>query len=195
MKITHLKSRTFQSTEWSGGLTTELFIYPPESAYQDKSFDFRLSTATVEIEESVFTPLANISRTLMVLEGNMQLIHKGQHKANLSKFSVDRFDGVWQTSSVGKCIDFNLMTMKETKGDQIGINVLKDQKLNQELDTGWDWVFLYLHTGAINIDLDKYSYKMNIGDLLVINKPNNPLIELLGASDSELVLVYVKSNY
>ena len=64
---------TQKTAKWSGGLTTELFIYPEGSAYSERNFDFRLSTATVEIETSVFTPLPHVQRTLMVLE--LSLIH------------------------------------------------------------------------------------------------------------------------
>ena len=59
---------------WSGGLSTELYIFPEDSEYVERNFKYRLSTATVEIEQSVFTPLPGVDRTLMVLEGEMKLV-------------------------------------------------------------------------------------------------------------------------
>ena len=69
MNIDIYKDGDFKTTEWSGGSTTELFIYPPTSNYESRNFDFRISSATVEIEQSNFTKLPEISRQLMVLKG------------------------------------------------------------------------------------------------------------------------------
>lgn len=56
---------------WDGGKTREIFIYPQESSYEEQNFIFRLSQATIEGEESHFTPLPDYNRTLMVLEGEV----------------------------------------------------------------------------------------------------------------------------
>ena len=65
---------------WSGGTTTELFIYPEGATYEDRNFKFRLSIATVESETSEFTPLAGVKRTLMLLHGELTLKHEGQYE-------------------------------------------------------------------------------------------------------------------
>jgi len=88
-----------------------------------------LSTATVEVETSVFTPLEGISRTLLVLDGEMTLSHLGQHTKTCGKFEIDRFDGSWITSSVGKCTDFNLMTNGKTSGTLEGLMIKLGQIL------------------------------------------------------------------
>lgn len=68
-----LSAGSHQTSQWSGGSTTELFIYPPTAHYADRNFDFRISSASVTDEQSVFTALPSVSRTLMLLEGQMKL--------------------------------------------------------------------------------------------------------------------------
>ncbi|MDR1510040.1 MAG: HutD family protein [Synergistaceae bacterium] len=102
--------RTKQVTDvWSGGTTTQLAIWPPEADYKSGDFKWRISTARVEQEESVFTSLPGFHRCLMLLKGSIRLIHENHGEVILSPFGQSGFDGSWRTVSKGKCIDFNLM--------------------------------------------------------------------------------------
>src|SRR5579875_3661463 len=92
---------------WSGGTTTEIAIYPNNSEYGKRNFLWRLSTATVDVEESLFTPLPGISRILMVTEGTMTLQHEGHHSVHLAPFEQDKFEGAWTTRCMGRGRDFN----------------------------------------------------------------------------------------
>jgi len=123
MEIRLIKAASFISNNWGGGSTTELFCFPETESYAQRNFDFRLSTATVEVETSSFTPLKGVDRTLMVLEGTMTLTHENHHSKLLHKFEIDRFDGGWKTTSQGKCSDFNLMTRGGLKGDVQGVAI------------------------------------------------------------------------
>ena len=55
--LLHLTPADYQISTWSGGQTTQLFLSPEGGSYPDRTFDFRLSTATVEVEKSNFTDL------------------------------------------------------------------------------------------------------------------------------------------
>lgn len=107
--ITVIRKNEQKTTAWSGGATTELALYPPGSEYAKRNFSWRLSSATVEAAESTFTPLPGIRRTLLLLSGEMELEHAGQHKVRLLPFEQDSFLGDWQTTSRGVASDFNLM--------------------------------------------------------------------------------------
>ena len=98
-----------RSTSWSGGKTTELFIFPADTGYANRDFDFRISTATIEIEASDFTALPDYNRLLAVLEGELELIHEGKYAKKLSPFESDAFHGSWKTNSKGKARDFNVI--------------------------------------------------------------------------------------
>ncbi|MEQ9401973.1 MAG: HutD family protein [Cyclobacteriaceae bacterium] len=190
-KATILTSEKFQTTKWSGGLTTELFIFPSTAVYKKRNFDFRLSTATVEAATSIFTPLDGVSRTLMVLDGIMKLVHEGHHTTELFKYQADRFDGGWKTSSFGTCTDFNLMTKGATKGDLAGFSFKKDQHSDYPLEDAWDWFFIYTHTGSVGIRLMEESYQLNKGDLLAIEHPGNSTARINGLATGELVLCHI----
>jgi len=112
-----------KTSEWSGGTTTELYIYPKDSLYGDRNFKWRLSSAKVEVEESTFTSLPGISRLIMVIEGELRLEHEGHHNAVLKAFEKDSFSGGWTTTSFGKVIDFNLMMTQGYKGKLESISV------------------------------------------------------------------------
>lgn len=149
------------TTQWSGGETTELYIFPEGSNYKNGDYQFRLSTATVEIEESTFTPLPGVDRTLIVLEGEMQLDHKNHHSALLKPLNVDVFKGDWTTRSKGRCVDFNLMCKEGTKGTVKGYSLDQNTELKLNLDGQMN--FIYLYKGLIEIN----ETELNAGELFV----------------------------
>ena len=51
--LLHLTPADYQISTWSGGQTTQLFLSPEGGSYPDRTFDFRLSTATVEVEKNI----------------------------------------------------------------------------------------------------------------------------------------------
>ena len=89
MKIDILKPADFKTTKWAGGSTTELYIHPPIANYAAGNFNFRISSATVEVAQSNFTVLPEVSRQLMVLSGSIKVSHKNHHEIQLNK--NDRF--------------------------------------------------------------------------------------------------------
>lgn len=94
---------------WSGGTTTQLAIHPPEAKYADRDFLWRISSATVELEESDFTALPDYDRLIATLQGDIVLTHNGGEALTLHPFEVHAFSGADATHSVGRCTDFNLM--------------------------------------------------------------------------------------
>lgn len=112
MDFRTIRKTEHKTSEWSGGTTTQLAIYPPDSDYGLRNFMWRVSTARVEADESVFTPLPGIHRHLMILDGKIRLIHEGRGEVEMGAFSKEEFEGDWSTKSEGRCTDFNLMTKR-----------------------------------------------------------------------------------
>ena len=108
MKMRVITEENMNTTEWSGGKTTEMLIYPQSSTYAERNFRFRISSATVEEESSIFTELPGIERHLVVLDGEIDLKIENQ-EFHLAPFESIVFQGGDKTSSRGKCVDFNLM--------------------------------------------------------------------------------------
>ena len=71
-----IKKSDWKVTNWSGGITSELFIYPQKSVFKNGDYNLRISIATVEVEKSTFTPLKDVNRTLLVLNGSLELNHE-----------------------------------------------------------------------------------------------------------------------
>lgn len=102
------------TTRWSGGTTTEFYIYPQDSAYARRDFQIRISSATVDDPESDFTLLPDYNRIICPLQGGFTLTfpEDNNRQVTLSPLEEAFFDGAWHTHSVGKAVDFNVMTRK-----------------------------------------------------------------------------------
>lgn len=112
MKYTHLKAADYVTSTWSGGTTTQLGIAPQGAVYADRDFLWRVSSATVDLEVSDFTALPDYDRLISTVEGEIDVSHNGGESIHLAPYHVHGFDGGWETRSVGRCRDFNLMTRK-----------------------------------------------------------------------------------
>ena len=110
MRIRHLTAADFRTGSWSGGTTTELFLYPEAGSYAARDFRFRISSAAVELDESDFTVLPGVERYITPLAGGFTLTHPGVSPVELPPLAPPyRFRGDVPTHCVGKATDFNLM--------------------------------------------------------------------------------------
>ena|ERR1700752_3233265 len=169
MQINHTKKEQLIRSVWSGGTTTQLAIYPKEAIYKNLDFIFRISTATIEVEESTFTSLPNVSRVIMVLDGELTIQHKNQYTKQLKKFDTDNFSGDWETTSIGKVTDFNVMTRGSAKANVLGFSLTEKSKRGLVLKS--DVMAIYVSTGQIVIEQSS-TQKVNAsqGDIVLIRK-------------------------
>lgn len=108
-----LTERDYRRSVWSGGKTTQIAIAPEGASYGDRDFLWRVSSATVETEESDFTLLPDYRRRICALEGTMVLRHGEGAPLRLEPYRIHSFDGAEQTHSAGCCRDFNLMLRRD----------------------------------------------------------------------------------
>ena len=168
MKISILSSQHFLTSQWSGGSSTQLYIFPFHASYTKRNFDLRISTARVEVAESTFTALPGINRKLMILDGEINITHEGQYSKNLKAFDVDCFNGDWKTTSIGTCTDFNVMTTGQQQSELYHLSMgpisnyrLKPQEVCKNL-------FLYATSGIIHLQLMNVDYILKTGNLMHI---------------------------
>lgn len=110
MKILHLRAKDFKTSVWSGGTTTQLYLHPETGSYADRNFQFRISSATVDLEESEFTLLPGVVRFITPLDGSFVLTHPGVPPVKMAALAAPyRFSGEVPTHCVGKATDLNLM--------------------------------------------------------------------------------------
>jgi uncharacterized protein len=141
-------SRT--TINWASGTSTELFIYPSGGNFADRNFIFRISTATVEAKESTFTFFEGITRHLMILKGELELIHEGRYTKHLKPFDQDIFSGEWPTRSKGKVTDFNLMLKDGATGSLTHHRLEPKNAMVFTSKTAYE--FLYLVSGTATLD-------------------------------------------
>ena len=110
MTVLHLTAQDYKVSQWSGGTTTEIFIWPQGANYAPREFSLRISSATVELEESDFTPLHGVMRYIVPLQGSFTLTHPDGEPVMMMPLDTPyRFSGQIPTHCVGKATDFNLM--------------------------------------------------------------------------------------
>lgn len=170
-----IKQNEQQTTKWSGGTTTQLAIYPQNAEYKKGKFTWRLSSAKIDAEQSVFTCLPGISRVLMVLDGNIKLEHLGHHSVLLQPFEQDHFYGDWLTKSFGKARDFNLMMSKHCKGYLTVIILTEGESLQVPGLSGAEYnkvtTAFYCVDGRIQIIVDNEdAYELNELDMLLVSR-------------------------
>lgn len=137
----------YETGVWSGGTTTQLAIYPPGASYADRNFIFRLSSATVDTEQSEFTHLPDYDRWLMIFEGRARLVHDSEKEVTLNPYECDAFDGGISTVSFGRVTDYNLMLRKGGTGSMKAIGL--DENIKEirimpqgEYQSGFAGIFL-----------------------------------------------------
>lgn len=194
MEYKIIRSESFNEKTWSGGKTTELFIFPQTAKYQDLDFSFRLSTAKVETEKSEFTKLNGISRKLMVLKGATTLYHENHHSIHLDRFEIDTFMGEWKTTSKGMCTDFNLMTASDINGELSSLVLKRSVTSNFIVRVNLSWIFIYVYAGSIEIGLENRIITLNNGDLFLIKEPSIKEFEMAGIRKSEIVFVEISKQ-
>lgn len=179
----------FLHSAWSGGTTTQLFIYPPEAAYAERHFGFRLSTATVQAETSVFTPLPGFSRKLLILEGAITISHAGRYTKHLKALGTDAFEGAWETTSQGTCTDFNLMTSAAYNGQLSAVHLEENKPHFYKAEAGW--IFFYAFGGDLGIGLKNETIVLKDKQLLCIQDADNEGIVISGTMPVVLVTARV----
>lgn len=191
MNIDIYKAEDFKTNKWSGGSTTELYIHPSTANYAAGNFNFRISSATVEIEKSDFTILPGVFRQLMVLKGSIKVSHKNHHEIQLNKREIDCFEGSWETSALGTCVDFNLMTKGNTSGKISSVCVSADKSLNFQLDSTCEFIIFYAYEGKLQCHFGSEKRNLNQGELMVIRHPLNEVVALKSPENCAMAVVRI----
>ena len=99
---------------------------------------------------------------------------------------TDNFLGSWETTSIGKVTDFNVMTRGSAKAVVQGFALQKN--LQKEILLKSDIVAIYISIGEILLE----KLLLFQGDILLIEKENNSeKVVLQAKKTSELAVTYV----
>ena len=163
--ITLLKSSDFQVSNWSGGKTKQLYLSPPTGHYGKRDFDYRLSTATVELAESQFSDLSGFHRILMSLDHALHLHNASrQEETVLAPFTPYVFEGSDSITSRGTCTDFNLIYSDHYQGQMLAISDREELSQDEAIQ------FIYALSDLRVTGTDLPSLNLETGQLLIVEK-------------------------
>lgn len=163
--ITLLRANDFQVSDWSGGKTKQLYLSPPTGHYGKRDFDYRLSTATVELTESQFSDLSGFHRILMSLDHTLHLHNASrQEETVLAPFTPYLFEGSDSITSRGTCTDFNLIYSDHYQGQMIAISN------GQELSRDDEIQFIYALGDLTVTGTDLPALNLEADELLIVEQ-------------------------
>lgn len=155
--------------KWDGGLTYEYFIFPAESKYIDRNFDFRISSATIEKVPSNFTKFSGYFRYLVMLDNSLNICRNGLSE-DYSKYEIFEFDSNEEIASNSLGNDFNLMISHQISNHELTLFEGKVVKNS-------DWIILYAITPSI-IFINQVDHKLLANECIVIENFLKNEIEL-----------------
>ena len=164
------------TTEWTGGTSTQLAIYPTSSHYADRTFKWRLSSATVNLPESQFTPLPGYQRILMVLAGKLRIVHENRGEASLLPFEQHAFDGGWTTTGFGRCVDFNLMMADGVTGNVQALEIRPGEQreippsARSNSENQRQTLAIYVVNGDLSARYGETSHALRPGDCFLLHE-------------------------
>lgn len=146
-----LNSKRIVST-WKGGKTEELCIVPEDASLQERNFDLRISSATIDLERSEFSDFTGYRRYLMKLEGDITLLIDDK-TIIIKGDEAFEFMGDEKVISISKepSRDFNVIIKKDKKAD---ISIKENEKLNTNKG---EYIFSLEKAKINGKDVDKYA--------------------------------------
>ncbi len=192
MQVTIYDKKNFKQSNWSGGTTTELYIYPPGADYAKRNFNLRISTAVVNLKESEFTPLQGINRLLMLLDGSIIIKHEGHYSKIMHPLEIDSFSGDWKTTSIGHCTDFNVMTKGNPDVDLFSVIIKENTPTKIITKQIFKILYLYVAKGNAVLVTDDATYNLNTNEFIILSEIDTPFITL--QAKVATILIGVWSN-
>lgn len=179
MQFSIIKKNNIQPNIWDGGKTYQYYIYPQQSNYQTKDFQFRISVASIEKKPSDFTKFHGFNRYLIMLNSELEIIRNNKKEQYLQQqlFSFDSDDTI-QSYTLG--MDFNLMISKKINKQQIEISNL--------LQTNHEQIFVFgLEKSTVSINFKKIT--LGLDELLCIDNNNKDYTSITTNKNAILIAI------
>lgn len=198
MEYRILKEENYNISNWTGGKTKQLAIFPEDGNYLERDFVWRLSSATCEEEESSFSKLPDFNRVLVVLEGKVVLAHDGVRVSRLNPLEQDRFDGAYKTKSFGKIKDYNLMVAKGNQGIVDVISLTNESKI-PEIEKYPEYSLItqsyYCRDGYAAVSINGENIILEPEQQLVVNYESTEKVEIGVMGEGNVIRCQIFYNY
>ncbi len=167
MKISIVKWSDFKTSTWSGGTTSEIIIVPEGAEVGKRNFNLRISTATCDLDESVFSDYTGYKRYIAPVDGELVLDVEGS-EIKLNPYEVYEFNGSDAVTGYSKVRDYNLI-FKEGLDALMESFVLRDIKVLTLTSKNY---LIQSFDSDIRFETENESGVLNKNDALLIENAN-----------------------
>lgn len=182
MNVTLINKSDYVVHGWSGGTTAEIFCYPPETSWERKDFEIRISSADCRLDGAPYSDFSGYTRHITPLKGRMHMVHRDHHDVQLETYDVDIFDGSWHTHHTGIAVDFNLLHTDRWNG------CMKPLKRTDTLTLPPKTIAGFYTVVDTTIAIEDQTYFVAEGNLLLIEtEKEHPIIQI--SAKTEVICV------
>lgn len=172
------------TSAWSGGTTTQICIFPRTANYAEREFLWRISSATVDLQESDFTALPDYQRFISTLRGEIILTHNHGAQFTLKPYEIHAFSGGDSTHCVGRCTDFNLMLRRGKADGFMRADRLRGERKTLCLDSRTEETLIYCAEGSCKLQTGDSSVKLAAGEAAIA-----AFVDMLAVSAEDAALM------
>ena len=185
--------------KWSGGISSQYYIYPEGADRSTGEYAFIVTSATVELEASTFSDYTGFDRVIMSLTNPYTLVHNDEEVCHLQPFEPHAFTGEEKTVSKGVYTDFNLIMKRgESCGDMTSVFLPAGGSFYGPQGTGGGkhciWTLLCCAGGFVYRSGEE-TETIKTGDMLVLDNATGSTswqCETSGGEDCRIVLCRVE---
>lgn len=125
----------------------------------------------------------------MILDGALDIDHKGRYKKHLPKFGYDVFNGEWPTTARGMVTDFNLMVREKAKGKLQAIALRERQEETILYKPKTSFSGYYMLEGSMRLITGAHSAELKKGDFLLCeHEGESAIIHVQALAYSEVIV-------
>ncbi len=157
MKVIKQSRKNYVTTNWSGGSTSQVLIYPETASVTAHDFDYRISSAVVSID-SDFTKYSGYTRYITTLDNSIVL----NDEIVLQPLKVHKFSGDDNTYSKGSCTDFNLICK-----NHLDCNMIVDKVSYNKRYYGYTH-YIFYSSNSCSIKINDCEHFLEANDSLII---------------------------
>jgi environmental stress-induced protein Ves len=171
-EVVHLTADDVREFPWRNGrgVTEELALWPPGSAFERGDFDWRISKASVA-EPGPFSAFPGFDRILVVTEGDGLVLEHGDRarRARLRRFEPYGFSGDWPTTAElasGPVADFNVLVRRGSFRADIEVSKLARRRVRETIGPGHVFVHALSGSGVARVTGEEEPFELGARESL-----------------------------
>lgn len=203
MKGYCFSSNDFIKTNWGGGITSQIAIFPENTSCKTQDFIWRVSSASVEEKETDFTIYPRYYRLIGPLDESLELQHENGEKTVLYPGDIYAFDGNEKIHSRGICRDINVMFRKDSAEGTlqflelaVGSELRISAPLLPTVALSDCFMGVYCFSGTCSVEYSgDESKKLSEGTFLLLNEVGNEYLKICAEkSQARLYIISIRNK-